>query len=364
MDTGSEERERGVTVDIAQHHFSTESADFIILDAPGHRDFIPNMIGGASMADLALLVVDANQLESGMKGQTREHILLAKAMGLEKVVVAINKLDATLPEPWSEEAFARAQRDVFRLLRETGYAEKDVISVPCSGLKGENVVKARPPTGPASWVSKNYTTLLKALENSVPSSTAVDIVKRPFRMQVADVFRGGITHPLSIVGRILAGHVQIGDAITMQPSSESGTIKGIEVNGEPGEWAVANQISTLHLVDIDPVHLRTGDMACSARNPAPVVRSFEANIKALESILPQGVDIHLGRMHVAASISQLLASADAHGELLKKKPRLLKAGQSGRVKVVLNEGIPLSGVGERVVFRAAGKTIAYGSIDA
>lgn len=364
MDTGSEERERGVTVDIAQHNFSTHSADFVILDAPGHRDFIPNMIGGTSMADLAVLVVDANQLESGMRGQTKEHILLAKAMGLEKVVVAINKLDATLPAKWSEEAFAKAELDVFRLLRETGYDETDMIAIPCSGLKGDNVAKAPPTTGPAAWVSKRYPTLLKALENSVPSSPTVDIIKRPFRMQIADVFRGGITYPLSIVGRISAGHVQIGDALMMQPSGEMATIKGIEVGGELVEWAVASQISTLHLVDIDPVHLRTGDLACCARNPAPVVRGFEANITTVESILPQNVDVHLGRMHVAGSISQLLASIDARGELLKKKPRVLKTGQSGRVKVVLSESIPLGSSVERVVFRAAGVTIAYGRIDA
>ncbi|KAI7601242.1 hypothetical protein KC346_g12909, partial [Hortaea werneckii] len=118
MDTGSEERERGVTVDIAQHHFSADSADFTILDAPGHRDFVPNMIGGASMADLAVLVVDANQLESGMKGQTREHVLLARAVGIKKVVVAVNKLDATAPEPWSQDTFADVSKKVQTFLSE------------------------------------------------------------------------------------------------------------------------------------------------------------------------------------------------------------------------------------------------------
>ncbi|KAI6810375.1 elongation factor EF-1 alpha subunit [Hortaea werneckii] len=365
MDTGSEERERGVTVDIAQHHFSADSADFTILDAPGHRDFVPNMIGGASMADLAVLVVDANQLDSGMKGQTREHILLARAVGIKKIVVAVNKLDATAPEPWSQETFADVSKKVQTFLSEVGYREADLAIVPCSGLNGENVAKPPPSSGASAWVANHHTTLLQALERSVPAPPTQDSIRSPFRLQIADVFRGGITNPLSIAGRLRTGHCQVGDVLVVQPAGETAAIRGIQVGAEPRDYAVANEVVTLHMTEIDPVHLRTGDLVCSstAAKPVQVVKSFAARIQALESLLPQAVDVHLGRLHAPGRISQLVQTLDEGGQQLKRKPRMVREGQKAVVKVSLSDdGQPVE-VGECVVLRSAGATVAYGMIE-
>lgn len=361
MDTGSEERERGVTVDIAQHHFSTDTVDFTILDAPGHRDFVPNMIGGASMADLGVLVVDANQLESGMKGQTREHILLAHAIGLRKIVVAVNKLDSTTPA-WDESTFESVSAQVLKLLKETGFKEADVNIVPCSGLSGDNVAKAPTGNSAAQWTSK-HTTLLQQLEKSAPHTVDSDLLQKPLRMQIADVFRGGITNPLSIAGRIRSGNAQVGDAIAVQPSGETATIKGIEVNGEARDWTVADDIPTLHLVDIEPQHLRSGDVACSSQRPIQVIKSLTAKVQALDSLLPQQVNVHVGRLHVPGGISHLVATEDGKGETLKKKPRIVKAGQRAVIKLVLDDGAPLE-AGDRIVLRVEGSTIAAGVVDA
>lgn len=361
MDTGSEERERGVTVDIAQHYFSTDKVDFTILDAPGHRDFVPNMIGGASMADLAVLVVDANQLESGMKGQTREHILLAHAVGLQKIVVAVNKLDSTTPA-WSKETFESVSAKVLKLLTQTGFREENVAVIPCSGLSGENVAK-QPAGNTAAWVSKAQSTLLQQLEKFASRSTSIDSIKRPLRMQIADVFRGGIQNPLSIAGRVKAGNVQIGDSVTMQPSGEIATIKAIEVCGDGRDWTVADEIPTLHLVDIEPQHLRSGDVACGSQKPIKVVKNVTVKLQALDSLLPQRVDIHVGRLHVPGGISHLVATEDAKGETLKKKPRIVKAGQKAVIKLAIDDGVPLED-GDRIVLRADGSTIAAGVVEA
>ncbi|KAK3705720.1 hypothetical protein LTR37_013163 [Vermiconidia calcicola] len=362
MDTGSEERERGVTVDIAQHHFSTNKVDFTILDAPGHRDFVPNMIGGASMADLAVLVVDANQLESGMKGQTREHILLAKACGLKRIVVAVNKLDSSSP-PWEEATFKNVKDEVTKLLTATGFATEDIAFVPCSGLNGQNVVKPVPSNGETGWVASSSSTLLQELERSASGNIAEATIKASLRMQIADVFRGGITNPLSVSGRIAAGNVQVGDSVVIQPSGETAAVRGIEANSDGVEWAVASQLCTLHLTDIEPQHLRAGDVLCGASKPVPVVKSFVLQIQALESILPQGVDVHVGRLHASGSIAALITTLDTQGELLKKKPRVIKAGQRANVNVTLSDGGAPLEVGDRVILRANGSTVAAGKVE-
>ncbi|CZT25394.1 related to translation elongation factor HBS1 protein [Ramularia collo-cygni] len=360
MDTGSEERERGVTVDIAQHHFSTDSVEFTILDAPGHRDFVPNMIGGASMANLAVLVVDANQLESGMKGQTREHIVLAHAVGLRRIVVAVNKLDSTKPA-WSEDRFEAVRAPVLKLLTETGFLAENIAFVPCSGLGGENVVTSPSNVAAASWVQASHQTLLKQLESSIPPLVGLEVVEKPLRMQISDVFRGGISNPLSISGLMRQGSLQVGDLIVAQPSGETATIKGIEVNGEARPWTVAGEIPTLHLLDIEPQHLRSGDIVCTSLKPVSVVKKATVKVQAMDSLLPQSADVHLGRMHVSGAISQLVATVDSKGALLKKKPRMVKPGQTALLKLTLEDAVPMES-GDRVVLRAAGDTIAAGIV--
>lgn len=356
MDTGSEERERGVTFDFAQHHFSTDKVDFTILDAPGHRDFVPNMIGGASIADLAVLVVDATQLDSGMKGQTREHIQLARAVGLQRVVVAINKLDSTTPA-WNEQAFNDVQATISKFLSETGFDESNITFVPCSGLSGDNVAKA-PTSKNASWITGTYSTLLSALESSQHTATSAESIKRPLRMQIIDVFRGSITNPLSISGRISSGNVQVGDTVTIQPSGETATIRAIEVSDNSRDYAVSGQICTLHLADIEEQHLRAGDLVCSTAQPVQSKNMVSAVVEVLEPLLPEPVEVHLGRLQVAGTVAQLV---EVIGQESKKRPRMLKPGQKARVKVKV-DGVPVE-AGARVVLRREGKTVGFGVVE-
>ncbi|KAF2858686.1 hypothetical protein K470DRAFT_283131 [Piedraia hortae CBS 480.64] len=357
MDTDPEERERGVTVGIAQHHISTEKAAFTILDAPGHRDFVPNMIAGVSMADFAVIVVDVSQLESGMKGQTREHIVLAKAAGLTRVIVAINKLDSIKPEAWDFEVYKAVRDEVATFLRKTGFEDEHVQFTACSGLKGENVVRK----GSAAWLSEDYPTLLQALEKAATSETTPERIESSLEMQVADVYRGGIANFLSISGRIASGHVQVGDTIMIQPSGESALIKGIEVNDETQEWSAAGQIPILHLTDMDANHVQPGDMVYCPSQLIPLVKEFEATVNTLQSLLPQRLDLHLGRLHVSAFVKQLTALLNEKGEVIKNKPRVVQPEQRARVVISLAEGIPV-GKSLAVILRSEGSTVAYGHV--
>lgn len=367
MDTSSDERERGVTVDIAQHFFSTDNADFAILDAPGHRDFVPNMIGGAAMADLGVLVVDANQLESGLRGQTKEHVLLARAVGLERIIVAVNKMDGTTPE-WNQGVFEEVSGEVKKLLQATGFEDEKIKVVPCSGLSGDNVAKAPPSSdGKASWVAKTCDTLTSALESMAATVLIEDeAVKGPLRMQITDIFRGGVQNPFSVSGRVASGNVQAGDSVQVQPRGEQATVKSVEVSNESRDYAVAGQLATLHLESSDMEslerNLRAGDTLCSTSKPVSVVKEFEVVIDAIGTLLPSAVDVHIGRLHVPGRVAAMSEMREkAGGEVVKKKPRVVMPGQVVKVKITVEEAVAVEH-GSGVVLRTGGETVGRGTV--
>lgn len=356
LDQGSEERARGVTIDIATNKFETDTTAFTIVDAPGHRDFVPNMIAGASQADFAVLVIDSSvgKFESGLKGQTKEHALLVRSMGVQKIVVAVNKMDTV---QWSKERFDEIQQQISAFLTTAGFQTKNFSFVPCSGVHGDNITR-RSEDPKASW----YTgcTLIEELETSEPYTHALEL---PLRLTIGDIFRGGVQNPLSISGRLDAGSLQMGDQILTMPSGETATISSLEVDSEPSDWAVAGQNVVLHLANIDPVHLRSGDVVCRASSPIQTISNFTAKVLAFEHLMPMLVDVHRGRLHVPGRISKVVASLDkASGAAIKKRPKIVGPGTVARVVVEMDQTVPLEAP-TRIVLRAGGSTIAAGLLE-
>ncbi|KAG5770297.1 hypothetical protein H9Q72_002777 [Fusarium xylarioides] len=356
MDQRSEERERGVTIDIATNHFETEKTSFTILDAPGHRDFVPNMIAGASQADFAILVIDANTgaYEKGLKGQTREHVFLLRSLGVQRLVIAVNKLDMV---GWSQERFDEIAQQVNAFLAGLGFQPKNIDFIPISGLNGDNLVRRTEDTA-ASW----YTgpTLIEALENSEPSTTRA--LKNPFRMAISEVFRSQLG-TTTIAGRADSGSVQIGDALLVQPSGEEAYVKSIMVDSDMQDWAVAGQSASVALTNIDPIHIRVGDMLCHTQDPISCGDTFTMKAMAFEHLMPMPVDLHRGRLHSAGQIVSITATLDkATGAIVKKKPRVVQPGGVARVVIKLAAKVPLES-GQRIVIRSGGETVAAGLLE-
>lgn len=356
MDQRSEERDRGVTIDIATNHFETPDTKFTILDAPGHRDFVPNMIAGASQADLAILVIDANTgaYEKGLKGQTREHVLLLRSLGVQRLIVAVNKLDMV---HWSRDRFEEIQQQLAAFLTGLGFPNSQVTFVPVAGLSGDNMVRKSEEKA-ASW----YTgpTLLETLEASVPSATRA--LAAPFRMSISEVYRSQ-QGTATLAGRVDSGTIQIGDAVLVQPSGETGYVKSIMTDAEAHDWAVAGQSISMALAGIDAVHIRVGDIICDTSRPIQCGQRFAMRAMAFEHVMPMPVDLHRGRLHVPGQVESISAILNkATGEVVKKKARVVQPGDVARIVVRLNFKVPLE-AGQRVVLRSGGETIAAGLLE-
>jgi elongation factor 1 alpha-like protein len=358
LDQGSEERSRGVTIDIATNKFETEKTAFTILDAPGHRDFIPNMIAGAAQADFAVLVIDAStgSFESGLKGQTKEHAQLVRSMGVQRIIICVNKLDTV---SWSQDRFLEIQHQVSAFLTIIGFQAKNITFIPCSGLLGDNIAR-RSTEEAASW----YTgpTLVDELDKSEPISRALT---KPLRLTIGDIFRGGVQNPISISGRIESGSLQVGDALLTQPANQKCFIKGLEIDNEPADWAVAGQNVTIHLSGIEEQYLKVGDVLCSpSSSPIKNVKEFTAKVLAFEFLTPMQVDIHRGRLNVAGRIREIVAVLDKStgATSRRKKVRIVKPASVARVVVELEREVPLE-VGARVVLRTGGETVAAGLLE-
>ncbi len=319
LDQGTEERARGVTIDIATNKFQTERTSFTILDAPGHRDFVPNMIAGASQADFAVLVIDSSpgEFEAGLRGQTKEHALLVRSMGVAKIVVAINKMDRT---DWSEERFTDIQQQMVAFLTTAGFKKENISFVPCSGLQGANILnRSRAPR--AAW----YTgpTLVEELDTSEPSNHAID---KPLRMTLDDIFYDSVHNPSSVSGRIEAGSLQVGDQIMIMPSGVKAFVRSIRVDDEPSDWAVAGQnvILSLSITEADLDLINIGNMLCGLASPINNISSFTAKVLAFDHLMPMPLDIHKGRLHIPGRISRLVAVLDKIDDsVTKKKPLII-----------------------------------------
>lgn len=357
LDQGTEERNRGITIDIATNKFETDKTKFTILDAPGHRDFIPNMIAGASQADFAVLVIDAStgSFESGLKGQTKEHALLVRSMGVQRIIIAINKLDTV---NWSEERFSEIENQASSFLTTAGFQAKNIAFVPCSGLQGDNIAR-HSTVEAASWYKGR--TLVEELDRSEPVARALT---KPLRLTIGDIFRGGVQNPLSIGGRIEAGSLQVGDALLAQPSGEKCFIKALEIDNHSADWAVAGQNVTVHISGIEEQYLKVGDVLCSPTSPIKITKEFTVKVLAFEFITPMQIDVHRGRLHAAGKIKEVVAVLDkATGAVVgRKRPKIVKPGQVARVVIELEAAVPLEAPG-RVVLRSNGETVAAGLLE-
>ena len=363
LDEGTDEREHGVTIDIAMNKFATESTAFTILDAPGHRDLVPNMIAGAAQADFAVLVVDAStgSFESGLRGQTREHALLVRSMGVQRLIVVVNKLDSV---DWSKERFDEIRQQTSAFLTAAGFQTSKISFVPCSGIYGDNITKR---SEACPWYDGPI--LVELLENSEPVSQS-RVLDGPLRLPISDVFSAGTQYPISVAGRLTSGSVQIGDKVLIMPSKESAFIKALDVDEEPAEWAVAGQNATLHLSDVDATNttVKGGDVVCAFNSPVPSRTTFPLKILAFGHVVPMFVSVVVGRLDVPGRVSKLVSLIDkSTGKAetgSKKKPRIVKPGAAARIEieVQVEGGVPLE-EGARVVLRAEGETVATGLIE-
>ncbi|KAI7832726.1 P-loop containing nucleoside triphosphate hydrolase protein [Gamsiella multidivaricata] len=368
LDETGEERARGITMDVGVTKFETANRRFTLLDAPGHRDFIPNMISGTAQADVAILVVDATtgEFEAGFEqnGQTKEHALLARSLGVQQLVVAVNKLDVV---GWSQERFEEIKQKLEQfLVRDASFRKQNLIFVPCSGFTGENLVKRSKAGDVFGWYKG--LTLIETIDGLDAPTRAVE---KPFRMSVTDVFKG--TGGVSAAGRLEAGHIQVGEAVMVMPGSEMAVVKSMEVNDEPTRWAAAGDSVLLTLSGIDILQVSNGSVLCARDAPIPVTTHFAAQIVVFDVKIPITVGFPIIMHHQShnepGTVSKLVATIDkGTGEIVKKSPRHLGKNTTAMVEIKLNgRPIPLETFKDskelgRVMLRKGGETVAAGIV--
>ncbi|KAI5124791.1 hypothetical protein M0805_005425 [Coniferiporia weirii] len=337
MDGTLEERSRGVTMDIALQALSTPNRQITILDAPGHRDFIPNMISGATQADCALLVVDAatGEFEAGFDkgGQTREHLVLVRSLGVSQVVVAVNKLDQV---KWEKDRYDEIVEVLRPFLAQTGFNASKAQFVPVGALSGINLVVREGQESEALNAWYNGPTLVDLLDKLEPPTRAISA---PLRFPISNVFKG-MTGGTAVSGRLSSGVVQVGEQLRILPGDESAVVRSIEVDDASVSWASAGSNATLYLTNIDPIHLNIGYVLCTAADIVPLTTSFTARIIVFDVQLPITIGAPVELFHhshnVPAVLTKFIAMLDrATGAVVKKYPRVLTKGTSAEVQITL-----------------------------
>ncbi|XP_068141958.1 protein HBS1 [Drosophila tropicalis] len=367
LDETGEERARGITMDVGQSRIETKSKIVTLLDAPGHKDFIPNMISGATQADVALLVVDATrgEFESGFElgGQTREHAILVRSLGVNQLGVVINKLDTV---GWSKERFNEIVTKLKAFLKQAGFKESDVTFTPCSGLTGENLTKSAQETALTAWYTGPH--LLDVIENFKIPERAID---RPLRMSVSDIYKG-TGSGFCISGRIETGVLCVNDKVLVGASREQAQVKGLTMDDLSQTSVFAGDQISVTLAGVDINNITVGCIISDPQIPIPVTTRFQARIIVFNVKVPitmgYPVLLHHQSLIEPAVVCKLTASIHkSTGEVVKKKPRCLGNNSCALVEVETSRPICIERYADfkelgRIMLRVAGVTIAAGMV--
>uniref|UniRef100_A0AAZ3NMF9 HBS1-like protein n=1 Tax=Oncorhynchus tshawytscha TaxID=74940 RepID=A0AAZ3NMF9_ONCTS len=367
LDETGEERNRGVTMDVGMTKFETASKVVTLMDAPGHKDFIPNMITGAAQADVAVLVVDASrgEFEAGFEagGQTREHGLLVRSLGVTQLAVAVNKMDQV---NWQQERFKEIISKLGHFLKQAGFKDSDVFYVPTSGLSGENLTTKSSALALTSWYSGPC--LLEQIDYFKPPQRSIE---KPFRLCVSDVFKDQGSG-FCVTGKIEAGYIQTGDRVLAMPPNETCTVKGISLHDDPLDWAAAGDHVSLTVTGMDIIKINVGCVFCDIKEPIRACSRFRARVLLFNIEVPitQGfpVVLHYQTISEPATIRKLVSVLHkSSGEVLKKKPKCLGKGMNAMVEIQTQRPVALELYKDfkelgRFMLRYVGSTIAAGVV--
>ncbi|XP_077220592.1 uncharacterized protein LOC143854478 isoform X2 [Tasmannia lanceolata] len=371
LDESAEERERGVTMTVGVAYFESKKYRVVVLDSPGHKDFVPNMISGATQADAAILVIDASfgSFEAGMGGgngggQTKEHAQLSRSFGVEQIVVVVNKMDVV---DYSKERFDEIKLQLGTFLRSCGFKESLVAWLPLSAMENQNLVEAASDAR-LSWYQGPY--LLKAIDSLQPP--ARDISK-PLRMPICDVIKSQSLGQVAVSGKLDTGAIKSGSKVLVMPSGEIATVRSIECDSRPCSIARSGDNVSVGLNGIDGNHLMTGGVICHPDFPVAIATHLELKVLILDIAMPiligSLVEFHIHHAKEAARVVKILSVLDPKtGKASKKPPRCLTSKQSAVIEVVVDRAICVEEFSNcralgRAFLRASGKTVAVGIIN-
>ena len=366
LDRLKEERERGITIDLAFYKLETHKNFFTVIDSPGHRDFVKNMVTGASQADGAILLISAKkgEFEAGTSpgGQTREHAFLAKTLGVNQIVVAVNKMDdATVA--WSELRYQEVKDGITRLLQMVGYETSKTNFVPTSGWGGDNLVKRS-----ANMPWYKGPTLIEALDTFVMPPKPTD---KPLRIPVQEIYtiRGVGTTP---VGKVETGTLKVGDDIVFMPSGEKGKVNSIETHYTRLEQAGPGDNIGFNVKGVDREKIKRGEVASHTNTPCKVAKSFKGRIFIIHHPTAVGPGytpvLHIHTAQIAVKFEAIESKLDPRtGQVVEQNPTYLRTGEAAIVKFIPLQPIAIEAFKDfpqlgRFALRDMGTTIGAGIV--